>query len=199
MEPGLQTTSEIRNSSKFNPFFWHRPADPDKPHLPYLPGFSTQVHRHSPPPAYATAQELDELGYQERLPITGDDLYNVTQSEAVALNPPVEGVAAVQTGTAQLTITSPIAIGAVRGAQIVACAITLEDGHRFKACAKIHDPLYYNFEDGRCPQDCVREADDDYIGEAWAYSFLEQKTSQAILLSQALRVMDIFTPYYSKS
>lgn len=78
-----------------------------------------------------------------------------------------------------MTVTSPIAIGAVRGAQIVACAITLEDRHRFKACAKIYDPLYYNFQDGRCPVDCVREADDDYIGETWAYNFLEQKTNQA--------------------
>lgn len=178
MEATRQPRQETPASSKFSPFYRSPPADPDKPHLPYLPGFSTRIHRHSPPPAYATAQELDELGYQERVPIKGDDLYNVTQSEAVALNPPVDGVLAAQTGTAQLTIRSPIAIGEVRGAQIVACTIALEDGHRFQACAKIYDPLYYNFQDDRCPVDCVREADDDYIGETWAYNFLEQETDQ---------------------
>lgn len=77
-----------------------------------------------------------------------------------------------------MTITSPIAIGAARGAQIVACTISLDDEHRFKACAKIHDPLDYNVHDDRCPQDCVREADDDYIRETWAYTFLEQETNQ---------------------
>lgn len=177
MEATRQTQQETPASSKFSPFYWSPLADPDKPHLPYLPGFSIRIHQHSPPPAYATAQELDELGYQERVPIKGDDLYDVIQSEAVALNPPVDGVPSAQ-GTAEMTIISPIAIGAVRGAQVVACKITLEDRHRFKACAKIYDALYYNFQDGRCPVDCVREADDDYIGETWAYNFLEQETDQ---------------------
>ena len=181
MEPTRQTPQETVDTSNFNPFFWRPPADPDKPALPYLPGFSIQICRHTPAPPYATDKELDDLGYQDRPSIHGDDLYSVTQSEAVALNPPVEGVPPARTGTAHLTITSPIAIGAVRGAQVVACTITLEDGHQFRACAKIYDPLYYNFQStiGRCPQDCVREADDDYIAETWAYNFLEQKTDQA--------------------
>ena len=176
-----QTPQGTRDSSNINPFFWRPPVDPDKPALPYLPGFSIQICRHAPLPAYATDQELNELGHQDRQPIHGDDLYNVTQSEAVALNPPDQGVPPTQTGTVQLTITSSIAIGAVRGAQIVACTITPEDGHQFKACAKIYDPLYYNFQStiGRCPQDCVREADEDYIVETWAYNFIEQKTDQA--------------------
>lgn len=92
MEATHQTPQENGASSKFSPLFWIIPADSDKPHLPYLPGFSIQIHRHSPPPAYATAEELDKLGYQERVPIKGDDLYDVTQSEDVALNPPVDGV-----------------------------------------------------------------------------------------------------------
>jgi hypothetical protein len=184
MEPTHQT-EETRGVSDFNAFFWRPPADPDKPALPYLPGFSIQICRHSPPPAYATPQELDEIGHQDRPKIHGNDLYNVTQSEAVALNPPVEGVQVppTQVGTAQLTITSSIAIGAVRGAQVVACIITPENGqgHQFKACAKIYDPLYYNFQSklGRCPQDCVYEADEDYIVEAWAYDFIEKRTDQA--------------------
>lgn len=66
-------------------------------------------------------------------------------------------------------ITSPIAIGAARGAQIVACSITPQgqDGSPFTAAAKIYDPLYYNFKSswGDFPEDCVEEADNDFIVE----------------------------------
>lgn len=163
-----------------NTSFWYPPEDHDKPTLPYLPGLSIQIRRHTPPSLYATTQELDELEYPERPPLKGKYLLTVTQSEAVALNPPAEGVPPPQTETAQLTITSPIAIGAVRGAQIVGCTVTQENGYRFRACAKIYDPLYYNFKSsiGHSPQDCVDEADRDYIVETWAYNFLGKETDQ---------------------
>lgn len=181
MEPTRHSPQETRGSSNLRTsFHWHPPEDPDKPMLPYLPGFSIQICRHTPPPAHATAQEFDELGHQDRQVPEGDYLDSVPQSEAVALYPPVEGILPAPAGTAQLTITSPIAIGAARGAQIVGCTVTLEDGHQFTACAKIYDPLYYNFKStiGGCSQDCVQEADDDYIVETWAYTFIEQKTGR---------------------
>lgn len=68
---------------------------------PYIPGFSVQICRHAPPPAYATPQELDELGHQDR-PLLGEKyLPTVSQIEAVALNPPVEEIPPAQTGTAK--------------------------------------------------------------------------------------------------
>jgi hypothetical protein len=182
MEPTGHTPQGIRGSSDSGTsFFWYPPEDPDKPMFPYLPGFSVQICRHAPPPAYATAQELDQLEHQERPLLKEEYLYTVTQSEAVALNPPVDGIPPAQAGKAQLTITSPIAIGAVRGAQLVECRVSLEDGHRFTACAKIYDPLYYSFKTriGHSPRDCVWEADEDYIIETWAYNFLKKETDQA--------------------
>lgn len=58
-----------------------------------------------------------------------------------------------------MTITSPIAIGAARGAQVVGCTVSLEVGNRFAASAKIYYPLYHNFTIGLCyfPADCVHE------------------------------------------
>lgn len=180
MEPKHHTPLENCDSSNQGTFsFWHPPEDPDKPMFPYLPGFSVQICRHAPPPAYAAAQELDELGYQERSSLKEEYLYTITQSEAVALHPPAKGIPPAKAEKAQLTITSPIAIGAVRGAQLVDCTVSLDDGNRFIACAKIYDPLYYNFKTsiGHSPRDCVWEADEDYIIETWAYNFLEKQTS----------------------
>lgn len=77
--------------------------------------------------------------------------------------------------TAQLVITAPIAIGAARGAQLVACTVTLchvhgspETPKPFQAVAKIFDPLYCKSIMGlaACPRDCVFEADQDYKTEA---------------------------------
>lgn len=87
---------------------WYPPApeDPDKPTLPYLPGFSVQIRRHAPPPAFATVQELEGLGHQERPSLSQEYLHTVTHSEAVVANPPVEGIpGSAQAGTAQLIIT----------------------------------------------------------------------------------------------
>lgn len=154
-----------RHTSNKGIFFPSPPEGPDEPTLPYLPGFSIQVSRHAPPPAYATPHELDELGHQDR-PLLGEKYFStVTQSEAIALNPPVEGIPSAQTGTAQMTITSLIAIGAVRVAQVVGCTVVLEDGKQFAAYTKIYDSPYYNFTVVLCycPDDCVHEADDEYM------------------------------------
>lgn len=161
--------------------FWHAPEDPDKPRLPYLPGFSFQISRHAPPPAFATVKELEGLGHQERPSISGAYLRTVTHSEAVVVKLPVEGipVPSSQAETAQLVVTTPIAIGSARGDQIVACTVTPQVGRPFAAAAKIYDPLYYNFENniGYYSRDCVDEADEHYIVETWAYEIL-QKSGQ---------------------
>lgn len=53
-------------------------------------------------------------------------------------------------GRAKLVVSTPIAIGASRGAQVVGCIIHPQpdkDGkvsQPFQATAKIYDPLYYN-------------------------------------------------------
>lgn len=167
--------SSFLNNIAFN--FWHAPPDPDRPNLPYLPGFSIQITRHAPPPTFPTAEELQELGHQERPRLSEEYLRTVTHSEAVAANPPEEGLlSSPQAKTAQLVITSPIAIGAARGPQVVACRVTPQEGDPFTAVAKIYDPLYYNFENsiGYYPRDTVFEADENYAVETWAYQTLEK-------------------------
>lgn len=150
---------------------WHAPEDPDRPRLPYHPGFSVQISRHAPPSGD------EQSGFQQRPELKEAYLRIVTHSEAVVANPPVDGVED-SSSQAELVITSTIAIGSARGAQIVACTVTPFDGESrpFEATAKIYDPLYYNFEHsmGHYPRDCVDEADHDYAVETYAYEILEQ-------------------------
>ncbi|KAI7784983.1 hypothetical protein LA080_008382 [Diaporthe eres] len=183
MEPATQkspdTTQQLGNTNMDNGFdAWHAPEDPDKPRLPYIPGFSIQISRHKPPPSFATDEEPADPGYQERAPLSEAYLRSVTHTEAVVANPPEEGIPIhpSQAETAQLVLTSPIAIGSARGAQIVVCTVTPQNGDPFTAIAKIYDPLYYNFERdiGHSPRDCVSEADEHYIVEAWAYESLKK-------------------------
>lgn len=184
MEPApntpRDTLPETRSPDRLRKIaFWHAPEDPDKPNLPYLPGFTIQVSRHAPPPAFSTVEELQDLGYQERPRLPEKYLETVAHSEAVVTNPPEEGIPLPsQAETAQLVITSPIAIGSARGPQIVACRVTPQQGDRgpFTAVAKIYDPLYYNFEHsiGNYPRDTVSEADEHYMVETWAYQTLEK-------------------------
>jgi hypothetical protein len=158
-----------RPSGGFN--HWHAPEDPDKPRLPYLPGYSVRISRHAPP------SEDEQSGFQERPRLKEAYLKTVTHSEAVVANPPVDGVED-SLSQAELVITSTIAIGSARGAQIITCTVTPLDGDSepFEATAKIYDPLYYNFEHsiGYYPRDCVGEADNDYMVETYAYEILEQ-------------------------
>lgn len=150
---------------------WHAPEDPDRPRLPYLPGFSVQISRHAPPSGD------EQSGFQRRPWLKEAYLRTVTHSEAVVANPPVDGVED-SSSQAELVITSAIAIGSARGAQIVTCTVTPLNGDSepFEATAKIYDPLYYNFEHsiGYYPRDCVEEADQDYGVETYAYEILEQ-------------------------
>lgn len=152
---------------------WHAPEDPDRPRLPYLPGLSVRISRHAPP-----SGDEQSGSQQERPQLEEAYLRTVTHSEAVVANPPVDGVED-PSSQAELVITSTIAIGSARGAQIVACTVTPLDGgdsEAFEAAAKIYDPLYYNFEHsiGYYPRDCVGAADQDYMVETYAYEVLEQ-------------------------
>lgn len=102
----------------------------------------------------------------------------MTQSELVVTCPATEpsSPATSVTETAQIIITAPITVGAVRGPQIVACTVTPSwTSKLFQAAAKIYDPLYYNpIRDlGHYPRDCVHNADEDYRTEAAAYKHLQ--------------------------
>jgi hypothetical protein len=185
MEPAPHITQdelpETRSLDRLNAVtFWHAPEDPDKPNLPYLPGFSIKISRHAPPPAFSTVEELKDLGLdleEQRPSLDEKYLKTVAHSEAVVANPPEEGIYfSSQDGAAQLVITSPIAIGSARGPQIVACRVTPQKERPFTAVAKIYDPLYYNFEHsiGHYPRDTVSEADEHYMVETWAYRTLEK-------------------------
>ncbi|ROW11054.1 hypothetical protein VMCG_01096 [Cytospora schulzeri] len=150
---------------------WEPPEQPDKPEVPYIAGFTVQIHRHVPPTA-------------RRPHLSEEFLKTVTHCEAVVANPALE-TSPVQPETAQLTFTSPIASGPARGAQIVACMVTLQDERGgqtkepFQATAKIFDPLYYSFRTdiGCNPLDTVYEAVEHYTIEAAAYEYL-YKTGQ---------------------
>lgn len=150
--------------------FWKAPEDPDRPLLPYIPGFSVRISRY--------IGELQDHDLEQRSMLREGYLRTVTHSEAVVANLTAEDARgpSSQAEVAQLVVTSPIAIGSARGAQVVACTVTPRDGHPFAAAAKIYDPLYYCFEQtrGHFPIDCVCEADRDFMVESWAYENLEK-------------------------
>lgn len=141
---------------------WYPPEDPDKPSLPYVPSFSTQIHRHVPPPSFF---ECYDAGKEPRPQLSEEYLKTVTQSKAIVDNPPIETCSSVQPETAQLTVTAPLSIGASRGPQVVSCSVTRQiktEGEvklveTFNAAAKIFDPLYYSFRRkiGNYPRDCT--------------------------------------------
>ena len=160
----------LANPLQYQP--WSPPEDPDKPGLPYLPGFTAGIHRH------CTA------GTESRPHLSEERLKSMTQSELVATCPATEPStpAPSDTETAQININAPISIGAVRGPQIVACTVALSrTSKHFQAAAKIYDPLYYNFKTdiGNYPRDCVYEADEDYRTEAAAYEHLRKHPGQS--------------------
>lgn len=152
------------NPPQYRP--WSPPEDPDKPSLPYLPGFTASIHRHC------------VAGTEPRPHLSEEHLKPMTQSELVVTCPATEpsSPATSVTETAQIIITAPITVGAVRGPQIVACTVTPSwTSKLFQAAAKIYDPLYYNpIRDlGHYPRDCVHNADEDYRTEAAAYKHLQ--------------------------
>lgn len=177
-ETAKETAKEIPQEAELSHFgnsnLWYPPEDRDKPAVPYLPGLSVEIVKHEPPPESATVEELEGYPYHERPNLSEEYLRTVTHSEAVVLNPPVDGIQARSSPaeTAQLPITKSTAIGPARGAQVVAaCKVALHAGDPFVAVAKIYDPLYYNSESssGIYPRDCIRGADDDREVETWAY------------------------------
>lgn len=115
---------------------WSPPQDPDKPSLPYLPGFNVTIRPHNIAETEQRRQNLKQ-----------EYLKTVTQSEAVVGNssrfscPDRDN-----TEFAGLVITRAISVGTTRGAQIVACTITpcQKNGEEipkpFQAVAKIYDP-----------------------------------------------------------
>lgn len=154
--------------------FWSPPEDPDRPILPYIPGFAIQIRRHVPPSPFGGR----EYGMGSREELSESYLRGITQSELVIDRPSLDTPPPARSETAQLTVVSPIAIGGVRGAQVVACEITPQmEGHKpFQAVAKIYDPMYYNFEFylNHQPWDTVWQADSDYSREAAAYEHLQK-------------------------
>ncbi|KAL1867463.1 hypothetical protein Daus18300_006307 [Diaporthe australafricana] len=153
---------ESKEVSRWN--FWYPPEDPEKPDLPYIIGFTVQIQRHVP---HITC----------RPHLSEEYLRTATQSEPVVANP--HGIEATPSAdTARLIITAPIATGEAPGAKVVACTIISDSGtgagKRFRAAAKIYDPLYYSSisDIGKYPQDCVVDAVEHYNTETAAYQRL---------------------------
>jgi hypothetical protein len=108
-------------------------------------------------------------------------LRGITQSELVIDHPSLDTPLPARSETAQLTVMTPITIGSVRGAQVVACEIAprTEGGKPLQAVAKIYDPMYYSFEwkFSHQPGDTVWQADSDYSREAAAYEHLQKNAT----------------------
>lgn len=154
---------------------WSPPEDPDKPRLPYLPGLALQIGRHVPPGS------SKDKGPAPKPHFSDEYLESLPQSELVIHHPPMETAPPANPERAQLVVTTPIAIGASRGAQVVGCTIYPQSNNNgkvsqpFQATAKIYDPLYYNFklELAHHARDVIFDAENDYSTEARAYEHLE--------------------------
>lgn len=160
---------------------WSPPEDPDRPSLPYKPGFAAQIEPHEAPPPFG-----DECLYDPwpRRDLSDIDFDTVTQSALVVSHPPLETTPVTTTAsstgtpevdqdqTAQMIVTSPIRVGCESGAQIVICTVSQAGKQPFQAVAKIFDALYYCCRRGAGPRDVTAEADKDYATEAAAYKRL---------------------------
>lgn len=154
---------------------WSPPADPDKPRLPYLPGFTLHIDRHVPPGSSEDSSPVPEPHLSQ------DYLESLPQSELITNNPPMETAPPANPETAQLVVTTLIAVGASRGAQVVGCTVYPQpdkDGKSaqpFRATAKIYDPLYYDFmwEISDHARNVIFQAENDYSTEANAYEHLQ--------------------------
>lgn len=163
-----------QRSEVFVPRVWTPPDDPDRPPFPYIPSFTTKIHRHVPPPPLGP----NDYDAEPRPQLSIQYMKSIRQSELVVDNPPLE-TAPSQAETAQLTINTHLSVGGVKGAQVVTCTIIHEGGpagQSFQAVAKIYDPMYYSFKRwiGHKPFDVVTEADRDYSHEAAAYEYLQE-------------------------
>jgi hypothetical protein len=158
------------------PYFWSPPTDPDRPPLPYMPGFKVQIQSHVPPPPFG-AERL--YGPWPRRHPSDEELEFGTQSALVIAYPPLETTrppsnTATPSETAQLTIMSHISVGCAANAQLVVCTVAKPGKPPFEAVAKIYDALYYRFSHSMAsrPRDITAEADKDYATEAAAYEQL---------------------------
>lgn len=155
--------------------FWSPPEDLDKPRLSYIPGFTVQIRRHVPPPPFGGPR----YGRGTRKRLSQTYLREITQSKLVIEHPGPGAPLPALSEMAQLTVVTPISIGEVRGAQVVACEIFPQNkgDQPYQAVAKIYDPMYYHFEFdyNHQPRDTVWQADSDYSREAAAYEHLQQK------------------------
>lgn len=159
---------------------WVPPPDPDRPPLPYRPGFVVNITEHTPPAPYYSRQ-----GGPDRIP--RESLRSLTQTKLVVTYPPRDSDTTAtppfNPKIAELTITNHIAVRDGRGAQLVLCSV-VPRGHGlecepFTAVAKIFDPLYYCFANRHDdlsvgPVDVVSAADQSYSQEAAAYEHLQQ-------------------------
>jgi hypothetical protein len=125
------------------PQFWSPPADPDRPTLPYMPGFKAQIKSHVAPPPFG---DKTLYGPWPRKELSYIELKTVTQSALIVSNPPLEAPTVPSNTqapkeTAQLTITSHISVGCADGAQIVVCTVVKDSKPPFKAVVKVYDAL----------------------------------------------------------
>lgn len=155
---------------------WSPPPDPDRPSLPYLPGFKAHIQSHVAPAPFRHGIPYDSW---PRKMVSHEELETLTQSALVVSHPPVEATTApsdteVPSETAQFTITSQIWVGCEGGTQIVVCTVEKDGQPPFKAVAKIYDALYYRFTHNIASrvQDITTKADKDYTAEAGAYKRL---------------------------
>lgn len=160
---------------------WAPLQDPDRPSLPYIPGFTVQIQPHEAPAPFGHEKYYDH--WPRRGP-SDEELETMTQSAIVVSYPPLEANATTsattsapplrQEETAQLTINSSIRIGCGDDAQIVRCTVTPPGRPFFEAVAKIYDALYYRFVDSAAagPRDVTAQADMDYTREVAAYKHL---------------------------
>lgn len=161
---------------KVPPRFWSPPTDPDRPSLPYMPGFKAQIQSHVAPSPFGDGELY---GPWPRGQLSYAELKTVTQSALVVAHPPLEATRTpsdteTPSETAQLTITSHISVGCGAGAQVVVCTVAKPSKPPFEAVAKIYDALYYRFSHSIAsrPRDVTAEADKDYAAEAAAYKQL---------------------------
>lgn len=150
---------------------WSAREDPDRPRLPYMPGFTVQIESHAAPPPFGNE---NDYGAWPRRDLSDVDLDTVTQSALVVSHPPLETEMTTQRETAQLNVTSYIRIGSGSGAQVVVCTVEQPGKPLFQAVAKIFDAMYYRFADDPAPypRDVTARADMDYAAEAAAYDLL---------------------------
>ena len=157
---------------------WTPPPDPQRPQIPYFPGFQCDILTHTPPSPFGTR----EYPRAPRASAPQHSLQQAIQTQVVLNYPPIETLQMSSKSTrfakAVISITKSIAIGNGRGPQLALCAVTPEDvpGYQppFAAVAKIYDALYYPFTNSMIPRpaDVCLEADGDYSREAAAYEHL---------------------------